>query len=103
MKAMDQLEKQFTDALLKNLAEAERLTGIKEVRLAEAARERGGAAAVRQMLKRRQMTRQFDALKQCGRPDLSPEALAVKGKYAPLFSDEEVNLCLSALLEAGMY
>jgi hypothetical protein len=55
------------------------------------------------MLHRRQVTRQFEPLKQKKRLDLSPEALVVKGKYGALFTDEEVNLCLEALLEAGMY
>ena len=31
------------------------------------------------------------------------EASAVKGKYGPLFTDEEVNTCLTLLLESGYF
>ena len=100
---MTKLETDFTLALIANLEEAERLTGVAETRLKTQAQKDGGAAAVKQMLSRGQMTRQFMPLKAKRRLDLSPEALVTKGKYASLFTDEEVNICLSALLEAGMY
>ena len=100
---MTKLETDFTLALLKNLAEAENLTGVAETRLAAQTEKVGGPNAVKEMLRRGQMTRQFQPLKQKHRLDLSPEALVTKGKYGELFADEEVNLCLSALLEAGMY
>jgi hypothetical protein len=100
---MTKLEQEFTTALLEQLRKAAEVTGVEEVRLQKAAEAQGGAKAVQEMLHRRQMTRQFEPLKQKKRLDLSPEALVVKGKYGALFTDEEVNLCLEALLEAGMY
>lgn len=100
---MTKLEQAFTLALLQNLSEAEKATGVAEPRLKKLAEEKGGAAAVKQLLSRHQMTRQFDSLKQKKRLDLSVEALVIQGKYAALFTDEEVNDCLAALLEAGMF
>jgi hypothetical protein len=45
----------------------------------------------------------FDGLAKIGHLELSPEALAVQGKYGALFTDEEANFCLSVLCEAGFY
>ena len=100
---MTNLEISFTSDLMRSLQEAEAVTGVSEVRLKKAAEETGGAQAVRQMLDRGQTTRQFLPLKQKGRLELSVEALVIRGKYAELFSDEQVNSCLSSLLEAGMF
>ena len=58
---------------------------------------------MQQLLSRGQQTRQFEKLKEKKRLELTPEALVSKGKYAQLFTDEEVNLCLQTLLDAGMY
>ena len=100
---MTKVETEFTEALLDVLNQAEALTGIEEPRLAESARTRGGAPAVREMLRRGQTTRQFSRLAELGRLDLTPEHLVTRGKYSALFTDEEADLCLSALLEAGAY
>lgn len=100
---MTKLETEFTLALMESIREAEALTGVAEPRLLRAAEEQGGPAAVKQMLSRGQMTRQFQPLQKLRRLDKSPEALVIQGKYASLFTDEEVNQCLSALLEAGMF
>ena len=100
---MTKLEAAFTDALLKQLLEAEAITGVAETRLMERAGKLGGPRAVSELLSRGQTTRQFDALRRKNRLDLSPESLVIKGKYAPLFTDEEANLCLETLLNAGAF
>ena len=100
---MTKLETDFTLALIQSIQDAESLTGVAEPRLLRAAQEQGGPAAVKQLLSRGQMTRQFEPLKKLRRLDVSPEALVIQGKYASLFTDEEVNLCLSVLLDAGMF
>lgn len=100
---MTPLETEFTLTLLEALREAETVTGVAEKRLAAQAEKLGGPEAVRQMLARGQKTRQFDPLREKGRLDLSVEALVTKGKFASLFTDQEADLCLSALLEAGMF
>lgn len=100
---MTKLETEFTAELLSNLKKAEELTGVPEPRLIAQAEKDGGVKAVKQLLSRGQMTRQFSQLKQTGQLELSPEALVIRGKYAALFTDEEVNGCLEILLEAGMF
>lgn len=100
---MNHLEHTFTTALLEQLSKAAAVCGVEETRLRQQAEALGGVKAVQQMLARRQETRQFVPLKNMKRLDLSVEALVVKGKYASLFTDEEVNACLDALLEGGLY
>lgn len=100
---MANLENSFTAALLEQLHMAAKICGVEETRLWKQAEALGGVKAVKQMLSRRQETRQFEPLKKLKRLDLSVEALVVKGKYASLFTDEEVNACLDALLEGGLY
>lgn len=100
---MTKLETEFTAALIAAINQAEALTGVGEPRLVAQAQKDGGPKAVRQMLSRGQMTRQFARLKEQGHLELSPEALVIQGKYASLFSDDEVNLCLETLLSAGMF
>lgn len=100
---MTKQETAFTLALVENLKKAAELTGVEEARLLSQAEKDGGVKAVKMMLARGQVHRQFGPLKELGRLDLSPEALVIQGKYSALFTDEEANLCLNALLEAGMF
>ena len=100
---MNNLENTFTTVLLEQLSKAQKVCGVEETRLRQQAEQLGGVKAVKQMLSRRQENRQFTPLKQMKRLDLSVEALVIKGKYASLFTDEEVNACLDALLEGGMF
>ena len=100
---MTKLETEFTTALIVAIREAEACTGVGEPRLLEQVQKVGGPKAVKQLLSRGQMTRQFAPLKAQGHLELSAEALVIQGKYAALFSDEEVDLCLQTLLDAGMF
>ncbi len=100
---MSNMESTFTTALLEQLSKAQKVCGVEETRLRQQAEKLGGVKAVQQMLSRRQETRQFVPLKQMKRLDLSVEALVIQGKFASLFTDEEVNTCLEALLEGGMF
>lgn len=63
----------------------------------------GAADAVSAQLKSRRLSDNFDALADAGRLDLSAEALVVSREFGPLFSDEEADFCLQALLQAGFY
>ena len=100
---MTKLETEFTAALLDRLAQAQTLTGVVETRLQTQTEREGGVKAMRQLLSRGQMTRQFAPLKEKNRLDLTPEALVIQGRFAPLFTDAEVDLCLQTLLDAGMF
>lgn len=100
---MTKLEMEFTEELLARLSQAETLTGVAEPRLVAQAQKDGGPRAIKQLLSRGQNTRQFLPLKEKKRLDLSLEALVIQGKYAELFTDEEVDQCLQQLLDAGMF
>lgn len=97
------MEDKFTRELLERLGQAEKETGIPEPRLAEQVRTQGGVKAVGEYLRRGRLTRQFSALKEQGKLELTPESLVIQGKYGALFSDEQVNICLDRLLEAGFF
>lgn len=97
------MDSKFTRELLEQLKQAEDETGIPETWLAEQAKRYGGVKAVGEYLRRGQLTRQFSALQKRGRLELSPESLVIQGRYAELFSDEQVNACLERLLEAGFF
>ena len=45
----------------------------------------------------------FASLEQAGHLELSPEATIIQARYGPLFTDEEINTCLTLLLEAGYF
>lgn len=45
----------------------------------------------------------FNRLVELGQMKLTMEAVIVKGEYAQLFTDEEVNLCYELLCENGYY
>lgn len=49
----------------------------------------------------RRLSDGFSKLAECGRLDLSLEALAIDKRFTALFSDDEVNEALARLLEAG--
>lgn len=70
-------------------------------RLRAQAAQYGAAACARDLLRRDRRSEGFAALARAGRLELSLEALAAAGKYGPLFTDDEINRCLAALLEAG--
>lgn len=77
--------------------------GCPTKRLLQTLQDRGGVETARELAKRRRLSDGFDALRRCGHLELSLEALMTKGKYGSLFTDDEVNWCLQALLEAGYY
>ena len=94
------LELLFDQELLQNAEQARILCGSPVTRFVRSVQTTGGVSAVRELCRR---NRPSDALAQAGRLDLSAEASAVKGKYGPLFTDDEVNACLALLLEAGYF
>lgn len=97
-----------TGAFIRSGAAAERRAGPHSVRQSRDALRAQRAVRRRRFrragaLRRNRPSDAFDSLAQAGRLDLSAEASAVKGKYGPLFTDDEVNACLALLLEAGYF
>ena len=102
MEKQKALEEEFTRELVANALAAQEL-GCRTQRLIQDAQRRGGAEAVRAMLARRQATPDAHLLARAGRLELSCEALVTRGKYSPLFTDQEADACLAFLCEAGYY
>ena len=96
------LEQAFTDQLRRNLEAADAL-GILQKRLAADVERWGGVSCARELLRKNRLSEGFDALAAAGKLELSLEALVVAGKYAALFTDEEVNRCFAALCDGGFY
>ena len=96
------LELLLEQELLQNAQQA-RILCSPVTRFVRSVQTAGGVAAVRESCRRNRPSDAFDSLVQAGRLDLSAEASAVKGKYGPLFTDEEVNTCLTLLLESGYF
>lgn len=96
-------EEAFTLALKAQLARGEAACGVRDGALARDIERYGGAAALGRMLRRRGPSPLLAALAPLGKAALSPEALAVQGAWTDLFTDEEADLCLANLLEAGAF
>lgn len=97
---MEKLQQEFAKSWAAARAEMEtRNVGAKRMEMA--CWDLGDLAAAKRILGGRRCSDGFDALAKQGRLDLTVEALACRGKFGPLFSDEEVNTALERLLEAG--
>lgn len=77
--------------------------GCPTKRLVETLQAKGGVETTRELCRRGRLSDGFDALQKCGHLELSLEALVIQGKYGTLFTDEEVNGCLDALMAAGYF
>lgn len=97
------LAQTFHNEAIANAQTAMLAHGAPTKRLLLTLQERGGVETAREQFKRHRVSDGFDHLASCGHLELSLEALMTKGKYASLFTDDEVNWCLDALLAAGYY
>ena len=100
---MSALETAFDAALRKAMEQAESECGVAQKRLRADVERFGGASCAKEMLRKGRQSEGFEALADAGRLDLSLEALVTAGKFGELFTDDEVNDCLSALCAAGYY
>lgn len=97
------LEKEFLAEALANAQTAMLTYGCPTKRLFHTLEERGAVETVRELAKRGRASDGFDDLCAKGHGELTLEALAVKGKFGTLFTDEEVNHCLDLLMDAGHF
>lgn len=93
----------FQEQAIRNAQTAMLAHGCPTKRLIQTMETRGGAETLKELARRRRVSDGFDALIACGHAELTPEALAVKGKFGSLFTDEEVNWFLEVLVEAGYF
>ena len=97
------LAQAFQAEAISNAQTAMLAHGCPTKRLLLTLQERGGVETAKELAKRHRLSDGFEALRRCGQLRLSLEALMTKGKFSSLFTDEEVNWCLDALLDAGYF
>ena len=97
------LELALQQELLQNAQQAAALYHSPVTRFVRDLQSRGSVAAVRDFVRRRAPSDAFASLEQAGHLELSPEATIIQARYGPLFTDEEINTCLTLLLEAGYF
>ncbi|WP_304508601.1 hypothetical protein [Anaerotignum sp.] len=100
---MTELEEKFSEEWMKKEKEAQGMEGYNPVRNLKNLQERGGVSVARRALDRNGCSDNFEILKKNNRLDLSMEVLIVKGEYAVLFEDNEVNQCLALLCECDYF
>lgn len=100
---MTELEKKFSEEWMKKEEESQGMEGYNPARNLKNIQERGGVSVARRVLDRICCSENFEILKRNNRLDLSMEALIVKGEYAVLFEDNEVNQCLALLCECNYF
>lgn len=97
------LELALQQELLHNAQQAAALYRSPVARFIRDLQSRGSVAAVRAFLRRHAPSDAFASLEQAGHLELSPEATVIQSRYGPLFTDEEINTCLTLLLSAGYF
>ena len=91
------LELALQQELLQNAQQAAARYHSPVTRFVRDLQSRGSVAAVRDFVRRRAPSDAFASLEH------SPEATIIQARYGPLFTDEEINTCLTLLLEAGYF
>ena len=97
------LELALQQELLQNAQQAAARYHSPVTRFVRNLQSRGSVAAVRDFVRRHAPSDAFASLEQAGHLELSPEATIIQARYGPLFTDEEINTCLTLLLEAGYF
>lgn len=100
---MGTLEKKLQEEVIKKCKIAEEECGCKMTRLLNTIEKFGIVRTAQEIIRKRRTSDCFNILVEAGRLELSMEAILVQGKYAELFTDEEVNSCYELLCENGYY
>lgn len=100
---MDALERQFEQDLIRS-AEQQRLAcGWNPVRFLQKVSKDGAVKTAKRLAVQGRPSEALERLAQQGQLGVSFEALIVQARYAPLFTDEEVNACFDTLCRYGYY
>ena len=97
------LKEEFQFQAMANAQTAMLEHGAPTKRLLDTLASQGGVETVQELCKRRRVSDGFDMLCANKQGALTLEALAVKGKFGALFTDDEVNHCLDMLMQAGFF
>lgn len=97
------LEKKLQQEVIKNCELAEKEYGCKMTKFLQTIERFGIVKTAQEILRKGRTSDCFNKLAEVGRLDLTMEAVIVKGEYAELFTDEQVNDCYELLCEKGYY
>lgn len=100
---MSILEKKLQQEVIKNCELAEKEYGCKMTKFLQTIERFGIVRTAQEILRKGRTSDCFNKLAEAGRLDLTMEATIVKGEYAELFTDEQVNDCYELLCEKGYY
>ena len=96
---MSTLADQFHAEMIGIYETALRECGYRANRFLQMVLEHGGLGAAQRLLASGDMSNGFAALWDLGRLDLTVEALVLKPKYAPLFTEDEKSIARARLTE----
>ena len=100
---MTELEKKLQQEVIKNCKVAEKEYGCKMIRFLQIIERFGIVRTAQEIFKKGRTSDCFNKLAEAGHLELTMEAIIVKGEYAELFTDEQVNYCYKLLCENGYY
>lgn len=95
------LEHRFHVAMVAIYRSAKKELGYNATRFLQMLSEQGGVSAARQLLHASAVSDGFTTLWEHKRLDLSVEAHVLSSEFAPLFTDEELNIARNRLAEYG--
>ena len=97
------LEKKLQQEVIKNCTVAEKEYGCKMTRFLQTIERFGIVRTAQEIFRKARTSDCFNKLAEAGHLELTMEAIIVKGEYAELFTDEQVNYCYELLCENGYY
>lgn len=97
------LEKKLQQEVIKNCEVAEKEYGCKMTRFLQTIDKFGIVRTAQEIFRKGRTSDCFNKLAEAGQLELTMEAIIVKGEYAELFTDEQVNYCYELLCENGYY
>ncbi len=98
---MDDVQRQFHQAMVQVYEAAKRETGYNATRFLQMVSEQGGLATAKQLLHAPHVSDGFTALWERGRLDLAVEAVVQRDEFAALFDDDERELARDRLAQYG--
>lgn len=95
------IEKQFDDLMLDTYKIAKEQCDYNATYFLQMLYDRGGVATARYLIATDTPSEGFTRLWECGRLDLTIEAIILRPEFAPLFTDEERELARERLAQYG--
>lgn len=98
---MSRVETKFHTAMLEIYEQAKRACDYRATRFLRMVRERGGLETARILLATSRPSDGYTTLWECGRLDLTVEALVLEPEFASLFTEEEKQKARKRLKDYG--